>query len=99
VFDDRPADGNPLLAVADPVLTALEQDLAGSDATIMLADARGRIIARDGRDRVARRPLDRRGVADGFVWGEEQAGTNAVGTAFAHEQQCWWMGTSTSPTS
>jgi DNA-binding CsgD family transcriptional regulator len=83
VYDPRPADGEPLAAAADPVLTALEQDLVDSDATVVLADAQGRIVARYGHDQVARSRLERLGVAPGFVWGEEQAGTNAVGTAVA----------------
>ena len=80
---DGPIDGRPLLGGAAAVLTALELDLAGSEAAVVLADARGRIIGVHGHDRVARSRLDRLGVAPGFVWGEAHAGTNAVGTAVA----------------
>jgi DNA-binding CsgD family transcriptional regulator len=84
VYDDRPTDEEPLLAVADPVLRALEQDTAGMDAAFVVADARGRIIARHGHDHIARGWLGQLGVAPGFVWGEEHVGTNAIGTALAH---------------
>jgi transcriptional regulator of acetoin/glycerol metabolism len=87
-----------LLGVADGVLTALELDLAGSDAAVVLADAEGRIIGLHGHDRVARSRLDRLGVAPGFVWGEEQGGTTPWAQRSPSRRQCWWSGTSTLPT-
>ena len=83
VCDDGPIDGEPLLGVAGAVVDALELDLTGSEAAVVLADAGGRIIGLHGHDRVARSRLDRLGVAPGLVWGEEHVGTNAVGTAVA----------------
>jgi DNA-binding CsgD family transcriptional regulator len=75
-------DDEPLRAAAEPVVTALGEDLAETNATVVLAGDRGRILGCYGADRLTRARLDRLGLAPGFSWSEEHAGTNGVGTAF-----------------
>ncbi len=83
-FDDAWVDDDPLSTVAAPVLAALDQDLAGTDAVVVLADVEARIIACRGRDQPGTRHLGPVGASAGFVWSEEQLGTNAIGTPLAH---------------
>jgi DNA-binding CsgD family transcriptional regulator len=69
-----------LLGAADPVLTALGDDLGATNTVVVLADPRGQIVRRYGAE-AAGRWLDQLGVAPGFVWSEDVLGTNAIGLA------------------
>jgi sigma-54 dependent transcriptional regulator, acetoin dehydrogenase operon transcriptional activator AcoR len=73
-------DGGPLARAAAEVVGVLGDDLAGTNAAVLVADAVGRIIQRCAPDRAAREHLDHVGLAPGFVWSEDHVGTNGIGT-------------------
>jgi hypothetical protein len=52
-------DGTPLDQAADDVTATLGEDLAGTNTSVLVADARGRILRRCDADRAARDELDR----------------------------------------
>lgn len=74
-------DGTPLGRAATEVTGTLGEDLAGTNTSVVVADAGGRIIWRCAADRAARNQLDRLNFAPGFVWSEDHVGTNGIGTA------------------
>ena len=67
-----------------PVLETLRANLAPiaeqSEAIVVVADADGRVLWRDGSNPVRRR-ADRLGFTPGSDWAERAVGTNAIGTA------------------
>ncbi|MBO0835625.1 MAG: hypothetical protein J2P28_08915 [Actinobacteria bacterium] len=71
----------PLSWAASPVLDAVTSELECSGAGLVLADARGQIVARRAPDRGVMRWLDDVGLVPGFLFSEEAVGTNAIGTA------------------
>ncbi|MEU6415394.1 helix-turn-helix domain-containing protein [Microbispora sp. NPDC046933] len=73
--------GTSLGLAARPVLDRLESALAGTPMTVILTDARGRVIARRAGDKTLNRLLDRIRLAVGFSYAEEYVGTNGIGTA------------------
>lgn len=73
----------PLSWAASPVFDAVSRELEHSGAGIVLADARGQIVARRVPERRVMRWLDHVGLAPGFLFSEEAVGTNAIGTAIA----------------
>lgn len=75
--------GGPLVWAASPVLDAVTTELECSGAGLVLTDARGRIIARRAPEREVMQWLDRVGLAPGFVFSEEEIGTNGIGLAIA----------------
>jgi transcriptional regulator of acetoin/glycerol metabolism len=70
-----------LSLAARPVLDRLESALAGTSMSVILTDARGRVIARRAGDGALNRLLDRVRLAVGFSYAEEYVGTNGIGTA------------------
>ncbi|MFC7646610.1 GAF domain-containing protein [Streptosporangium lutulentum] len=62
--------------VGETLLDAARQ----SSNILMVADAEGRVLWRDGNHQVMNR-ADEVGMADGFHWGESAIGTNGMGTA------------------
>ena len=71
--------------VARPEIEQLMGQVGGSGYVVMLADPNG--IALDVLTAVAPdRALRRVGVCPGAAWGEEQAGTNGIGTSIASER-------------
>lgn len=69
-----------LIRCAVPVLRTLRDDLAGTPASVALADAKARIVyRRDSAPDVGRR-LDKVDFNPGFDFGEGGVGTNGVGT-------------------
>ena len=79
-----PAD-HAVLDRVKPVLDPLGQDLGGSGAAVVLADAHGRILARYGGGGSVGHHLDGVGAAPGYSWAEEHVGTNGIGTAIEDE--------------
>jgi DNA-binding CsgD family transcriptional regulator len=68
---------------AAPVLQALAEDLAGTGNAVILTDERSHVLARHVPDWELQSWLDRIQLAPGFSYGEDEAGTNAIGTALA----------------
>jgi hypothetical protein len=68
----------------ETVLPALRSGLLGiADEAVhimVVVDAQGRVLWRDG-SRAVRRRADRLGFVEGAHWGEDTVGTNAIGTA------------------
>ncbi|MDQ1492432.1 MAG: sigma-54 dependent transcriptional regulator, acetoin dehydrogenase operon transcriptional [Actinomycetota bacterium] len=68
---------------AGPVLEGIADELAGTTNALVLTDASSHVLVRQAPDRILRSWLDRIQLAPGFRYGENQAGTNAIGTALA----------------
>lgn len=84
---DPDMDGQGRLAwAAAPVLRDLAEHLAGTGNALLLTDARSHVLARHVPDRSLRTWLDHIELAPGFRYGEENVGTNAIGTALAVHQ-------------
>ncbi|NRI66454.1 Fis family transcriptional regulator [Rhodococcus sp. MS16] len=69
-----------LLRAATPVLDEVAQQLAGTGFCVLLADRECRVVASVYSDRLVERTIERLGVINGSRFGEEHAGTNALGT-------------------
>jgi hypothetical protein len=90
-----------VLTVLRRSLGALAQD---AEHVMVICDADGRILWLEGHPRVKEEAADRITFAEGMLWTEESAGTNAIGTAlaidhavqifsaehFLAEQHAWW---------
>ncbi|MGD9526485.1 sigma-54-dependent Fis family transcriptional regulator [Pseudonocardia sp.] len=70
-----------LCRAAEPVLGRFAQQLGGTQVSIVLADPHARVVGRWAGDRSALRRLSAVSIEEGFVLGEEVAGTNGIGTA------------------
>ncbi|YAL82266.1 sigma-54-dependent Fis family transcriptional regulator [Dermacoccaceae bacterium W4C1] len=69
-----------LIRCAIPVLRTLREDLAGTPASVALADAKARIVYRRDSGQDVGRRLDKVDFNPGFDFGEGGVGTNGVGT-------------------
>lgn len=77
--------GHPLVAVL-PLLRDTLVAIADEAMHMMLVtDAQGRVLWREGRRDVLRRG-EQVGLVEGSLWSEESIGTNAMGTALAADQ-------------
>ena len=77
--------GHPLVAVL-PLLRDTLVTIADEAMHMMIVtDAQGRILWREGPREVLRRG-DRVGLVEGTLWSEESIGTNAMGTALAADE-------------
>ncbi|MFI2199658.1 SpoIIE family protein phosphatase [Streptomyces sp. NPDC020192] len=85
-FDDR------VRSAADPVLHRLAASLADIGVTVVLCDAQGRMVERQGGDLQLCRRLDEVHFAPGFDASENAAGTNGVGTALAERRPVYVVG-------
>jgi DNA-binding CsgD family transcriptional regulator len=84
---DADIDGQGRLAwAAGPVIKEVSEELTGTGAAVVLTDAQSHILVRQAPDRSLRTWLDRIQLAPGFRYGEDHAGTNAIGTALALQQ-------------
>jgi len=72
---------SPLLRAAAPVLDSLVERLGDLRISFLLTDADARILDRRVSQRALRGLLDARKVVPGFVFAEDVAGTNGLGTA------------------
>lgn len=87
------ADGDPatriaefdperrLLRLARPILDRLEDEIADTDAVVILTDSRGLVLERRAGGPSLRRGLDRVFLTPGHLYTEETVGTNGIGTA------------------
>lgn len=81
---DADVDGDGRLAwAAGPVLQGLAEDLAETHNAVVLTDQRSHVLLRHVPDQGLRTWLDNIQLAPGFRYGEDEAGTNAIGTALA----------------
>ncbi|MFE3290808.1 sigma-54-dependent Fis family transcriptional regulator [Rhodococcus sp. NPDC059234] len=83
-FDASPAAdldlSGRLLRAARPVLDEVGVQIAGTELCVLLADPDCRIVARVFDTRAVERRMERLGVLLGSRFGEDRAGTNAIGT-------------------
>jgi len=79
-YIDTPTDSK-LVRAARPVLDRLADQLADAPVTILLASQDATIVDRRAGQRSLLGRLDRAQVAPGFIFAEECAGTNGIGTA------------------
>ncbi len=76
--------GSPLAFVVEEIRTVLTSVAEASRFIVVVTDADGVILWREGSSAVLRR-ADALGFAEGAVWTEDHVGTNAIGTALAEE--------------
>lgn len=81
-----------LLRIAQPILNRLADPVSETKMTILLADSRGQLLDRRTGDQQLLQGLDRLSIAPGFVFSEDAAGTNGVGTAVEERQPAWVVG-------
>lgn len=77
---DLDTDG-PLIRAAQPVLDQLTETLSELAVSLIVTDARGRVLHRRVADRTLMSRLDGLRLAPGFSYAEEHVGTNGIGTA------------------
>lgn len=80
-YDEHFDDDSRLMRAARPVLERLVTTLADTPNTLLLADRDARLVQRNVGKKSLFKALDEAGVAPGFGFHEEFAGTNGVGTA------------------
>jgi signal transduction histidine kinase len=74
---------HPLRAVAPLIRSCLGSIADESEHLIVVSDAAGVLLQLDGNTRVRSRAADAMNFAEGALWNEHGAGTNAIGTAMA----------------
>jgi len=79
---ERRRHESPLLDVVEELRLVLRAVAEASPFIVVVADADGVILWREGSTRVSMR-ADSLGFNEGTVWTEQQVGTNAIGTALA----------------
>ncbi|MGP4051348.1 SpoIIE family protein phosphatase [Streptomyces sp. 2A115] len=80
------------LTAAGPVFDRLTSALSDANVTVVLADAKARVIQRGGTDPALNARLDSVQFAPGFGFAEQIAGTNGIGTALAERRPCLVLG-------
>ena len=65
------------------VVHDLQQSLAGEPVSVLLVDARGRVLTREGEERRLLQALDDVHLAPGFDYSERETGTTGLGLALA----------------
>jgi sigma-54 dependent transcriptional regulator, acetoin dehydrogenase operon transcriptional activator AcoR len=84
---DATFDGDSLLGrAAGPVIDQLVTDIGDEPFALVLTDASGLVMYRRVRDRALAARLDAVLLAPGFVYAEEVAGTNGIGTSLSQRQ-------------
>ncbi len=78
--DSDVESGDRLLHAAKPILDELASQLTDSSLCVLLADSDGRIVDRVFGDRTMAQRIERAGVVVGSRLGEDEVGTNALGT-------------------
>jgi len=79
-FADARSEEHRLYVAARPILERWSERLSDTRSSIVLADRRAVVLGRWTGDRSLNRRLERASVAAGFLFDEEFAGTNGVGT-------------------
>jgi hypothetical protein len=75
---------SPLAGVLESLRTSLASVAEAAGHLMVVADADGVVLWRDGCPRV-RRHADTQGFAEGALWSESSVGTNAIGTALVED--------------
>jgi sigma-54 dependent transcriptional regulator, acetoin dehydrogenase operon transcriptional activator AcoR len=84
---DASFDGDSLLGrAAGPVIDQVVADIGDEPFALVLTDSAGRVIDRQVRDRTLAAGLDAVLLAPGFVYAEQVAGTNGIGTSLSQRQ-------------
>lgn len=78
---DARRQSSGLMSILDNLAHGLDSVVA-DDNILVVADATGRVLWRNGASRVLHR-ADRLGFVEGADWAESSVGTNAIGTALA----------------
>jgi len=78
--------GSLLERAALPVLDQLDDDLAGTETSLLLTDERGHVVDRRVENRALRARLDDILLAPGFLYDEGTTGTNGIGSALAERR-------------
>lgn len=81
-----------LLRAAGPVLERLESTFSGTNVSVILTDAQGRVLQRRAGGTKLNTSLDAVQLTVGFSFAEPIAGTNGIGTALAGRQPCYILG-------
>jgi DNA-binding CsgD family transcriptional regulator len=80
-YDADVDDRSRFTWAAESVIDRVGRDLEGTKIGLLLTDQRAHVVARRAGDHATSDLLDRIQLAPGFVYAEEQVGTNAIGTA------------------
>lgn len=80
-YSGEPASDTRLQRAAAPIIDRLAEQLQHAPVTILLADRSAQIVDRRAGARELMIRLDRASVAPGFLFAEDRAGTNGIGTA------------------
>jgi transcriptional regulator of acetoin/glycerol metabolism len=91
-FCDDLDTGSTLELPAAPVLDDLAEELAGTEISVVLADSRGRIVARRVPDRHEAARLDHVNLIPGYDWAFEHVGTNGLSDALREAAPSWSSG-------
>ena len=84
---DASFDGDSVLCrAAGPVIDQLVADIGDEPFALVLTDGSGRVMYREVHDRALAARLDAVLLAPGFVYAEEVAGTNGIGTSLSQRQ-------------
>lgn len=78
---DEPVVDTRFAQTAIPVLTRLADLLVGANTCLAITNPDGQVLWRWVSDRSLRRDLDEMAIVEGFSFGEENAGTNGLGTS------------------
>jgi GAF domain-containing protein/anti-sigma regulatory factor (Ser/Thr protein kinase) len=89
--EDLDLDGR-LPRAAAPVLDRLISALDGAAVSVILTDAKARVLSRRCGDAELNRYLDTVHIAPGYGFLERSAGTNAIGTALAERRPFYVLG-------
>jgi GAF domain len=81
---ERRRRGSPLALVVDEIRAVLSSVADASRFIVVVTDADGTILWREGSAGVLRR-ADALGFTEGATWTEDHVGTNAIGTALAEQ--------------
>jgi hypothetical protein len=74
---------HPLACAAPLIHECLEAIADETDHLVVVTDANGVLLSVEGTTRLRRRAADHMNFAEGTLWSEPGAGTNAIGTAIA----------------
>jgi DNA-binding CsgD family transcriptional regulator len=91
-FGDDPDGGSTLERCGTSVLDDLAEDLASTEISVVLADSRGRVLARRVPDRHQAARLDHVSLVPGYNWAFEHAGTNGLSDALRGCAPSWVCG-------
>ena len=91
-FDPDLAQDSRLERAAAPVMDQLSVDLAGTETGLLLTDDHGHVLDRRVSDAGLLARLDHIQLAPGFIYSEDSAGTNGIGSALAQREPAFIRG-------